>query len=45
MQTQQSSATDAMAECFISPFDKTLFLDRGSRCVWLKTEAPDQIHG
>jgi hypothetical protein len=37
------TAADAMAERFISPFDKTVFLDRGSQCICLETEAPDPL--
>lgn len=35
------TADDAASQRFVSPFDKTVFLDRGSQCIYLDTERPD----
>lgn len=35
------TAADAVLERFVSPFDKTVFLDRGSRCIVLDTDRED----
>jgi hypothetical protein len=35
------TAGDAASARFVSPFDKTVFLDRGSECIDLDTDLPD----
>lgn len=35
------TAADAASERFVSPFDKTVFLDRGSQCIDLDTDRAD----
>ena len=37
------TAEDAVSERFVSPFSKTVFLDRGSQCICLETDLPDPV--
>ena len=35
------TAADATSQRFVSPFHRTVFLDRGEQCVYVDTDPPD----